>query len=162
MVRRRHKAPKKFGAAKTDLKALEDAARKLHGLWRRARPYHDALLRAMILRVPPKERRGHSLDFNKINPGPALDNLLPVIGALRSLHIYARAYSQPPSSHKAPERAFLWEPLFDALHDFKINDFGKHQPLIKTIRALHLACGIRPPDAVAVRQAARDWRSSER
>jgi hypothetical protein len=159
---RKYKAPKKFAAANTDLKALEDAARKMRGLWRKARPYYDALLKAIILTVPPKERRGHSFDFSKINAGPALDNLLPVIEALRTPDIYGRAFSQPPSSRKSLERALLWEPLFDLLRDFKIEEFGKHQAVIETVRGLHRACGVRLPDPIAVRQALKEWREHER
>jgi hypothetical protein len=167
---RKHKAPKKFAVADADLKRLETAARNLLSLWSRGSPYYQALFTAMILMVPPKERRHHRsierrnrrFDFNNIDPGPALAKLLPVIRALRSPDIYSRAFSQPRSSRKGLERSLLWEPLFDLMHDFRIENFGKHQRLIDTIRALHRACGIKAPEAVAVRQALKDWRKRER
>jgi hypothetical protein len=159
---RKHKAPAKFALADDHLEKLESAATKLLSLWRETSPYYEALLRASMLMVPAKERREHAFDFNNIDPGTAVAKLLPVIRALRRPEVYARANSQPSSSHKALERALLWEPLFDLLHDFNIDDFGRHQPLSETIRALHLGCGVRPPEAVAVRQAVRDWRQRER
>src|SRR5258708_30256727 len=103
----------------------------------------------MIFRAPPKERRYQTFEFDNINPGPALEKLQPVIRTLRSQEIYSRAFSRPPG-RKSLQRALLWEPLFDLMRDFKIEDFSKHQVLIDTIRALHLACKIELPDPVAV------------
>jgi hypothetical protein len=164
-----HKAPKKFAAANADLKRLENATRNLLTLWAKASTYYPAMMKAMILMVPPKQRRHHGstelggrrFDFNDINPGPALAKLQPVIRALRSQEIYSRAFSRP-ASRKSLERALLWEPLFDLMRDFKIDDFSKHQALIDTIRALHLACKIEPPDPVAVRVALNAWRKCQR
>jgi hypothetical protein len=164
-----HKAPKKFAAADADLERLENATRNLLALWSKASPYYPALMKAMILMVPPKERRHHRsierryrrFDFSNINPGPALEKLQPVIRALRSQEIYSRSFSRP-ASRKSLERALLWEPLFDLMRDFKIEDFSKHQALIDTIRALHLACKIEPPDPVAVRVALNAWRKRQR
>jgi hypothetical protein len=157
----KHKAPKKFAAANPDLKRLENATRNLLALWSKASPYYPALLKAMIFMVPPKERRHRRFDFNNINPGLALERLLPVIRALRSQESYSRAFSRP-ASRKSLERALLWEPLFDLMRDFKIEDFRKHQALIDTIRALHLTCKIEPPDPVAVRVALNAWRKRRR
>jgi hypothetical protein len=165
----KYKPPEKFATANADLKRLENATRNLRALWSKASPYYPALKQAMIFTVPPKERRHHRsierrhrrFDFNNINPGPALERLLPVIRALRSQEIYSRAFSRRPS-RKSLERALLWEPLFDLMRDFKIEDFSKHQALIDTIRALHLACKIMPPDPVAVRVALNAWRKGQR
>jgi len=160
---RKHKAgPKKFAAANADLKRLENAAAKLRALWLETRPYHQALLQTTVLMVPPKNRRNHKIKFDDINVGSKLKNLLPVIRALRSHEIYSRVFSQPPSSRKGLERALLWEPMFDLMHDFKIERFGRHQALIDTIRALHRACKIKPPDPVAVRVASSAWRKRQR
>jgi hypothetical protein len=160
---RKHKAgPKKFAAANADLRRLENAASKLLALWLKARPYYQALLLTSVLMVPPKNRRNHKFKFDNIDVGSKLNNLLPVIRALRSPHIYSRAFSQPPSSRKSLERALLWEPLFDLMHDLGIEKFDKHQALIETIRALHRACKIKPPDPVGVRVASSAWRKRRR
>ncbi|HZV05859.1 MAG TPA: hypothetical protein VE999_12320 [Gemmataceae bacterium] len=159
---RRNKAPKKFSSADDHLEKLESAAANFLALWRETSPYYEALLRASVLMVPSQDRRSHKFNFSNIDAGTPMAKLMPVIGALRNRDIYARAYSQPLSSQKALERALLWEPLFHLLHEFKIDDFGEHQPLIETIRSLHRACGIKPPDPVAVRQTLSDWRKRER
>jgi hypothetical protein len=159
---RKHKAPKKFAEADADLKRLENSVSKLLARWSKAGPYYQALLHAMVLMVPPKERRKHDFEFNDINVGPKLENLLPAIQALRSREIYSRACSQPLSSRKGLERALLWEPLFALMHDLRIEKFDKHQPLIGTIRALHRTCKIGAPDPVAVRVATRAWRKGQR
>ena len=161
-VARKHRAPKKFAAAKGDLKPLENDVSKLLARWSKASPYYEALLKAMVLMVPPKERRNCKFDFNDIDVGPKLENLLFVIQALLSREISSRVFSQPPSGRKGLERALLWEPLFDLMHDFRIEKFDKHQPLIKTVRALHRACNIRVPDPVAVRVAHNAWRKRQR
>jgi hypothetical protein len=158
---RKHKAPKKFSAAKRELKPLEDAADNLLALWLEASPYYAALLKATILMIPPKERRNHAFAFNSLDPGPALAKLLPAIRALRTQEIYTRAFSQPPRSQKSLERALLWEPLFDLMHDFKIEEFDRHQPMIHTARALHLACSLRPPDEGKFRVTLNDWRKRQ-
>jgi hypothetical protein len=158
---RTHKAPKKFADADADLARLENAVRNLSTLWSKASPYYPALLRAMILAVPPKDRKFERFDFNDIDPGPAIEKLKPVIRELRDEAVYARAFARLPG-RKSLQRSLLWEPLFDLMRDFKINDFSKHQAMIHTIRAMHLACQIKPPDPIAVRQALSTWRKSER
>jgi hypothetical protein len=73
---------------------------------------------------------------------------------LRNPEAYRAVFWQPPGTerHKSLVRVLLWEPLLDMLADFKIEKFDEHQPLISTIRSLHLACGIEPPNDGAVRQ----------
>jgi hypothetical protein len=160
---RKHRAgPKKFAAANAELKRLENAASKLLAVWLEMRPYHQALLLTTVLMVPPKNRRNHKFEFDNIDVGSKLKNLLPVIRVLRSQEIYFRVFTQPPNSRKGLERALLWEPMFDLMHDFKIERFDKHQALINTIRALHRACKIKPPDPVAVRVASSAWRKRQR
>jgi hypothetical protein len=159
---RKHKAPKKFADADANLARLQNAARNLLTLWSSAIPYYPALMKTMILVVPPNERKQRRFDFNEMNPGPTLEKLLPVLQALRRQDFYLRAFSQPPSGRKGLERALLWEPLFDLLRDFGIEDFRKHQPLIETIRALHRTCKIEAPDPGAVRVATSAWRKRQR
>lgn len=156
---RTQKTPKKFADADADLARLENAVRNMITLWSKASPYYAALMKAMILMAPAKERRHQRFDFT--DPGPALAKLQPAVRALRNQDIYSRAFSRPPG-RKSLQRALLWEPLFDLMRDFEIKDFGKHQALIHTIRALHLACKIEPPDPIAVRQALSTWRKCER
>ena len=158
---RMQKKPKKFADADADLARLDNAVRNLITLWSKASPYYPALRKAMILLTPAKERRHQRFDFTNIDPGPTLEKLQPAVRALRNQDIYSRAFSRPPG-RKSLQRALLWEPLFDLMRDFAIKDFGKHQALIHTIRALHLACGIEPPDPIAVRQALSTWRKCER
>jgi hypothetical protein len=81
---------------------------------------------------------------------------------LRNPETYRAVFWQPPGtrSQKRLVRALLWEPLFDLLNDFKIEDFDEHQPLIVTVRSLHRACGIAPPIETSVRQAASAWRKT--
>ena len=71
------------------------------------------------------------------------------------------ATGQP--SQKRPERELLWEPMFDLLNQFGFRalDFNKHQPLMRTVKALHLTIGIDPPDTNLFKQAIRDWRKKE-
>lgn len=108
---RKGRAPKKFADADRDLERLESATRNSLSLWREASPYYAALLRAIVLMVPPQDRRNHSFTFNSIDPGSTLAKLLPAIQALRTPEIYSRAFSQPPNSRKSLQRALLWEPL---------------------------------------------------
>jgi hypothetical protein len=72
---------------------------------------------------------------------------------LRNPEAYRAVFWQPPGPerHKSLVRVLLWEPLLDLLYDFKIESYDQHQPLIRTIRSLHLACGIDPPNDGAVR-----------
>jgi hypothetical protein len=87
--------------------------------------------------------------------------MLMIAGAEKLLdnpELYRAVLWQPPGEerHKALVRALLWEPLLDLLDDFKIESYDQHQPLIHTIRSLHLACGIDPPNDVAVRVAVHE------
>ena len=83
--------------------------------------------------------------------------MLIIAGAEKLLNnpeLYRAVLWQPPGEdrHKALVRALLWEPLLDLLGGFNIESYDQHQPLIHTIRSLHLACGIDPPNDGAVRQ----------
>jgi hypothetical protein len=111
----------------------------------------------MVLLVPPSKRPGHKFNLRKIDPTLVLLNLLPVIQALQDPKFYDRAYSQPVG-RKQLQRAMLWEPLLDLLVQFGVENFNAHRPLIATIRSLHLACGIDPPDGIAVRQTVSAWK----
>jgi hypothetical protein len=79
---------------------------------------------------------------------------------LRDPDLYFAPQGQPPvvNSRKSLERTLLWEPLLDLMHDFGIEDFGKYQHLIQTVRSLHLALGIDPPDANLLKQVAFRWK----
>ncbi|WP_439400335.1 hypothetical protein ACRQ5Q_43080 (plasmid) [Bradyrhizobium sp. PMVTL-01] len=87
--------------------------------------------------------------------------MLIISGAEKLLNnpeIYRAVLWQPPGEerHKALVRALLWEPLLNLLDDFKIESYDQHQPLIDTIRSLHLACGVDPPKEGAVRVAVHE------
>ncbi|SIN88776.1 hypothetical protein SAMN05443247_00473 [Bradyrhizobium erythrophlei] len=93
--------------------------------------------------------------------------MLIIAGAEKLLNnpeLHRAVLWQPPGKqrHKALTRASLWEPLLDLLTEFKIENLDEHQPLIDTVRSLHLACGIEPPDDGAVRQTVFDWRKRQR
>ncbi len=78
---------------------------------------------------------------------------------LRDLDIYYRPLRRRVAdSRKYLERALIWEPLLDLMHDFGIEDFSRYQDLIETVRALHLALGIDPPDGNSLNQVVYDWR----
>ncbi|TYO67073.1 hypothetical protein FXV83_07660 [Bradyrhizobium hipponense] len=71
---------------------------------------------------------------------------------------YRAVFWQPPGTerHKSLVRALLWEPLLDLLDEFKLESYDQHQPLIHSIRSLHLACGIEAPNESAVRVAVHE------
>ena len=120
---------------------------------------------AQFLRLPAEMRKKYRrIPWKRIDlVSPLTNNVLPLIRALRDPEIYRAAFSQPPmaDSHKALTRALLWEPLLNLMEDFQQIDLGEHQPLIDTIRSLHLALGIEPPDGSAVRQTVSAWRRRE-
>jgi hypothetical protein len=98
-------------------------------------------------------------------PLDAIDLILELIRqgteeVLRDLDTYYGPLGRrvADSRKRSLERSLLWEPLFDLMRDFGIEDFDKHQPLIKTVRSLHLAVGIGPPDANLLKQVAFLWR----
>ena len=79
---------------------------------------------------------------------------------MRDPDLYFAPLGQPPvvNSRKCLERTLLWEPLLDLMHDFGIKDFGKYQDLIQTVRSLHLALEIDPPDANLLKQVVFIWK----
>ena len=81
--------------------------------------------------------------------------------ALRNPNVYRDATTGQPSQKK-PERELLWEKLFMVLSQFGLRaPFNQHQPLMRTVKELHLTIGIDPPDANLFKQAIRDWRKKE-
>jgi hypothetical protein len=124
-----------------------------------------AIFRANTLKWPItdwRERPGEEElppMFAAIEEG--LTFLIKGAAALQDPKIYHLALDQPSDTKKHLERALLWEPLLALLDDFN-GDFAEHQPLIATIRSLHLACGIEPPDPNAVRQTVNAWRKRKR
>jgi hypothetical protein len=155
--------PMNFTEADVQLNRLETAVINLLTQWKNTATLHPALLKAMILsarrREPPiplKQRRSF-IRWSKIDAGTVLNNLLPVIRALKDPEIYHRAFSQP-AGRKENERALLWEPLLDLLADFGIEKPDEHQALMVSVRALHLTIGIKPPNSDAVKKTVFDWR----
>jgi hypothetical protein len=166
---REGRPPLRFAEAQKKLESLGAAARNLknkltdHELRR-------AIFWANISKLPALdsqerthgEKRIPTSIFGAIDEG--LKFLIEGVDALRNSKVYHRVFDQPSSSDSRmrPERALLWEPLLALMTDFKIASFREHQPLIATIRSLHLACGIEPPDPGAVRQTVKDWRKRQR
>lgn len=126
--------------------------------------------RAILMAVRGKQiRRDGSkwllnMDLLAETPLDAIDLALEFIreGAeevFREPDIYFRPLGRRlANSRKRIERSLLWDPLFDLIRDFGIEDFDQHQPLIRTIRSLHLALGIDPPDANLLKQVSFLWR----
>ena len=158
---RKRKPPMKFDEADKLLAPIEDYFRKSLTKWERATRLYPAMLTALIIKTPPEKRPGSEFDWEKIDPVSTLKNALLAVRALRNRNIYRAATGQP--SQKRPERELLWEPLFNLLSQFgfRAPDFDKHQPLMRTVKALHLTIGIDPPDANLFKQAIRDWRKKE-
>jgi hypothetical protein len=157
-----------FAEAHNKLEALGAAAKNLQNKLK-DHELRRAILWANISKLPilesqetPGELKIPTPIFGAIDWG--LRFLIEGVDALQDPKIYNRIFDQPLDSDNRmrPERALLWEPLLDLLADFKIASFGEHQPLIATIRSLHLACGIEPPDPGAVRQTVKDWRKRQR
>jgi hypothetical protein len=66
----------------------------------------------------------------------------------------------PPTKRKHPERV-LWEALFALLWEFRVRPLEKYQPLIRTLRAVHLLFGIdKPPHAGSVGYVKNHFSSS--
>jgi hypothetical protein len=104
------------------------------------------------------------MDLDAGTPLDAIDIAFKLIeeGAeevLRDPDIYYRPFGRRVAdSRKNLERTLLWEPLLGLMHDFGIEDFGKYQDLIQTVRSLNLALGIDPPDANLLKQVAFHWK----
>lgn len=162
---RKHQPPLAFTAADDKLDRLETSIRNMLSLWKEVTPLHQAIFMAQFLRLPAEMRKKYRrIPWMRIDPvSPLTNNALPLIRALRDPEIYRAAFSQPPlaDSHKALARALLWEPLLNLMKEFKQLDFAEHQPLLNTMRALHHALGIEPPNAGAVRQTVSAWRKRE-
>jgi hypothetical protein len=161
----RHEPPVAFTDADAKLDRLETSIRNTISLWKEVTHLHQAIFMAQFLRLPAERRKKYRrIPWKRIDPVSRLiNNAVPLIKALRDPEIYRAAFSQPPlaDSHKALTRALLWEPLLDLMKVFKQLNFAEHQPLIDTIRSLHLALGIEPPDGSAVRQTVSAWRKRE-
>ena len=103
-------------------------------------------------------------DLKARTPLDSIDLILALISegaqeVLRDLDTYYRPLGRRVGdSRKGLERTLLWEPLFGLMQEFGIKEFDKHQPLIQTVRSLHLALGIGPPDANRLKQVAFLWR----
>lgn len=131
----------------------------------------DPQVRRAILMANAKRQRAErgpkwllDTDLSATSPLDDIDHAFEFMrgGAeevLRDLDTYYRPLGRRVvDSRKRLERALLWEPLFDLMHHFGIEDFDKHQPLIQTVRSLHLALGIGPPDANLLKQVIFLWR----
>jgi hypothetical protein len=160
-VANKRKPPVAFTAASDLLDRLDTSIENTLALWKQATPLHQAIFMAQFLRLPAKERKNYNhVAWEALNPVPPLTHVQPLIKALNDQNIYRDAFSQPPTadSHKSLTRALLWEPLLNLMKDFRQFDFSEHEPLIDTIRSLHLAFGIEPPDGRAVRQTVSAWK----
>jgi len=162
----RHQPPVAFTTADDKLDRLETSIRNTLSLWKEVTEEvtPQAIFMAQFLRLPAERRKTYRrVPWKQIDPVSRLTNALLMIRALRDPEIYRAVFSQPPmaDSHKALTRALLWEPLLDLMNDFGQLDFAEHQPLIDTVRSLHLALGIDPPDGRAVRQTVSAWRKRE-
>jgi hypothetical protein len=104
------------------------------------------------------------MDPDAGTPLDAIDLILELIRegaeeALRDLDSYYGPLGRRVANiRKMLVRTLLWDPLFDLMHDFGIKDFDEHQPLIQTVRSLHLALGMESPDANRLKQVAFLWR----
>jgi hypothetical protein len=122
-----------------------------------------AVNRKQIRQDGPKWLLG--MDLGAETPLDTIDLILEFIreGAeevLRDLDIYYRPLGRrvADSRKRSLERTLLWESLFDLMHHFGVEHFDKQQPLIQTVRSLHLALGIGPPDSNLLKQVAHLWR----
>jgi hypothetical protein len=122
----------------------------------------------MAMHKLQRENRGPNwllnMDFDVTTP---LDN---IDLALEFIRIGSEKISRDPDQYfalfgrrtvrksRGLERILLWEPLFDLMHDFGIEDLRQYQDQIKTVRSLHLALGIDPPDSNRLKQVAYRWR----
>jgi len=155
-ARRRRPAIK---APAAELKQLVSFGRPFLNIWKKIEPLlePEIITRAMILMTPPHERRHRDYEV-PTNPGPALNNLLPVLKWLSDANNYTAASLQPENSHKTHktlERAFLWEPLLQLMKERGVKP-GQYGDFSHGIRLLHLALGIEPPNEVGVRRTVYD------
>lgn len=159
----RKSKPMKFAAADDLLAPLETSFAKSLKLWEQAGLLHPVLLRSRVHVTPSKERRTTLFNWREMDPSLTLKNALLAVRAARDPSVYRAATDQPApkDSQKLLERALLWEPLFDLMNQFGVRDFSEHQPLMRTVKALHLAIGIAPPNANAFKQAIGAWRKRE-
>jgi hypothetical protein len=161
----RHEPPVPFTDARDMLDRLETSIRNTTSLWKKLAPLHQAIFMAQFLRLPAERRRKYRhIRWKHIDPVSRLTTALLLIRALQDPKVYRATFSQPPvtDNHKDLKRALLWEPLLDLMKDLEQLDFAEHQPLIETIRSLHLAIGIKPPDENAFRQTVHAWRRKPR
>jgi hypothetical protein len=152
--------------AKTHFSSIFSAAKNL------LNKLPDLEVRHAILMAMHKLQREHrgpnwllNMDLSVTTPLDNIDLALEFIriGSEEILHdpdLYYRPLGQPPvvDGRKSFERALLWEPLFDLMHEFGIKDLSQHQDLIQTVRSLHLAIGIDPPNSNHLKQVTREWR----
>jgi len=158
---RKHKIPMKFATGDALLARLERATVNLQSLWEEASPFHSGMSIRKMMMTPAVE--ASKLARRDIDLAGVLADLLSKIRAVRNPKTYMETFSyQGSSSRKSLQRALLWEPLLDLLDKFDIQKFNQHQPLITTVRALHLAFGIDPPDPAAVRQTVDSRRKRHR
>lgn len=153
---RKHKLPMKFEDAKKLLAPLETRIGEVLTALELAAPLHQAIYRARIAAKTTKERR------ELIALAPVANDVLLAVRMLRDPNGYRAAYHQP-AGQKSPERALLLEPLFDLMNKFglRARDFSKHQPLLTTLKKLHLAIGIAPPNDDVFDGAVKDRRKKE-
>ena len=154
--------PLKFAAADDLFASLEASMTKTLRLWEKAGPLHPVLLRALVHITPPKERKTQLFNWRDMDPHSALKKALDAVRAARNPNVYRLATDQAPpkDAQKLPERALLWEPVLHLMEQFGVRDYSEHQPLMRTMRALHFVLGIAPPDANAFKQAIRAWKKA--
>ena len=157
-----------FGLQEAKRHFASTASMAKNGLNRLREPQvRRAILMAMLKRQRTKQGPKWLLDMDlgAATPLDTIDLALEFVreGAeevSRDPNHYYAPLGQPPVSdrRKGLERTLLWEPLLDLMQDFGIEDFGKYQSLIQTVRSLHLALGIDPPDDNYLKQVAFLWR----
>ncbi|OKO70133.1 hypothetical protein AC629_40725 [Bradyrhizobium sp. NAS80.1] len=81
----------------------------------------------------------------------------------RDPDIYYRVFGRrlADSRKKSLERTLLWEPLFDLMYEFGIEDLSEYQELTKTVGSLHRALGIDSPNTNLLRQVTSLWRKRQ-
>jgi hypothetical protein len=149
--------------------ATSKAARKLLNKLREPQ-VRRAILMAMV--KCQRERRGpkwvQDMDLHTGGPLHAIDVVLEFIGegaeeVLRNPDLYYAMLCQPPivDSRKSLESALIWNPLLDLMHDFGIENFSRYQDLTQTVRSLHFALGIDPPNTNRLKQVVFGWRKRQ-
>lgn len=154
--------PMKFAAADAVLRRLETDLANAIASWEKAVSLHPGLLRASIVSAPAEEP--HSGKLGEIDFSSKATKALSATRRLRSENAYRDIYGQPPPEdrHKLLEHAMLWEPLFGLMNHFGVQQLSEYQPITRTVKALHLAIGIDPPNTNAFKQALRAWRKRAR